>query len=159
MTSNTRVPLRSRNAFRPTVVPWTRKPISRRSGTKARRPSSTPSAGSAGVVGTLPDVVRRSASSRTTRSVNVPPMSIATRKRLPAGSATDRLLVDGVLRLAREERLEPVGQPGAHGAREPPLVVGGGVPLGDDEERLAGRQRPEQAAVAEAAALAREAEG
>ena len=51
------MPLRSRNAFRPTVVPWTRNSIPPSSGTNCSSPSRTPSAGLAGVESTLPEEV------------------------------------------------------------------------------------------------------
>src|SRR4051794_22557677 len=87
VSSSTRAPLRSSSAFVPTVVP---------SVTDASAAGSTPAdssdrkiaaAGSAGVEGTFATVGRPVSASSTTRSLNVPPVS------MPAWSATSGVAV------------------------------------------------------------------
>lgn len=77
--SPVRAPVRSVSALMITVVPWT-KAATPRAATPARRSvSRTPRSKWGGVVSALAVPRRPVASSRKTRSVKVPPMSLATR--------------------------------------------------------------------------------
>src|SRR5215510_8918365 len=98
VTNAVRAPLRSISAFVARVVPWTKTATSDGGSPAAastrRIPSSTPTSG-AGVVNTLA-VSRPVGLSRTT-SVNVPPMSAASRARISLTPASDRDLLESGL--------------------------------------------------------------
>ena len=85
VSSSTRAPLRSSSAFVPTVVPTVTDASEAASTPAASSERKIAAAGSAGVDGTLATTVRPVSSSSTTRSVNVPPVS------MPAWSATRQL--------------------------------------------------------------------
>ena len=79
VTSAVRAPVRSVSALITTVVPCTSSSISAGSTSPAAITSSTPCARSRGVVETFAIRTSPLSESTTTRSVNVPPMSVATR--------------------------------------------------------------------------------
>ena len=79
VTSAVRAPVRSVSALMTTVVPCTSSSIAAGSTSPAAITSSTPWARSLGVVETLAMRTSPLPASTTTRSVNVPPMSVATR--------------------------------------------------------------------------------
>ena len=87
-----RAPLRSMRALVARVVPWTKTATSAGvialSSSTVSSASKTPASGARGVVRTL--AVRRPAGASRTTSVNVPPMSAATRTREPAPSVIAR---------------------------------------------------------------------
>src|SRR6266508_4451844 len=84
----TGAPRRSTMALVTMVVPWASETQGPVLGARAAIPSSTPSAGLAGVVGTLHDSIRP-AGSHATRSVNVPPTSTPI---LTPSAITDRMV-------------------------------------------------------------------
>lgn len=86
VTKAVRAPLRSNNALVATVEPWTICLLA--IGTRCN-PSSTARAGSSGVENTLKVVRRPVASSKMTKSVNVPPMSIPMRTLIAHDDAID----------------------------------------------------------------------
>ncbi len=78
-TTAVRAPLRVSRAFNPRVVPCVNSAISETDVLAFPKPSSTPRAGSAGVVGTLSKRSSPVTLSSSTTSVKVPPTSIASR--------------------------------------------------------------------------------
>src|SRR5574341_248874 len=127
VTRPTTAPRPSTIAFVTMVVPWATDAGGRPAPSSAARPCTTPAAGCAGVVGTLP-LESRPDGSRTTRSVKVPPTS------------TPTLLRDDV----RVEPLLPGGQ--RLGARLVVHDVAALLPLGRAREhaRLAAELRPDR---------------
>src|SRR5215831_517575 len=109
VTNAVRAPLRSMRALVARVVPWTKTETSDGGSPAAARtrrmPSSTPTSGAA-VVSTL--AVSRPAGLSRTTSVNVPPMSAASRARISPAPASDRHLLEA--RLAPHLGLEHAAQ-------------------------------------------------